>query len=81
MCCVAVSCVLVRDTGVLFRAARPQILCRGMREGLERKVLPLKTSHVTGYGRCEQLFTLFFGFYKNVKMGRSARHKGLPGLA
>jgi hypothetical protein len=53
---------VTRDTGVLFRAPRPQILCRGMREGLERKVLPLKTSHATGYGRCEQLFTLFFGF-------------------
>ena len=46
-------------------APRPSFLCRNTREGLERKVSPLKTSHVTGYGRCEELFTLFFSFYEN----------------
>ena len=45
-------------------APRPSFLCRNTREGLERKVSPLKTSHVTGYGRCEELFTLFFSFMK-----------------
>ena len=46
-------------------APRPSFLCRNTREGLERKVSPLKTSHVTGYGRCEELFTLFFFVYEN----------------
>ena len=55
-------------------APRPSFLCRNTREGLKRKVSPLKTSHVTGYGRCEELFTLFFSF---MKTGPKTPH-GLP---
>ena len=41
---------------------RLNFLCRGTREELEREYKPLRTTHVTGYGRCEQLFTLFFAY-------------------
>jgi len=40
-------------------APRLDFLCRSTREELEREYKPLRTTHVTGCGRCEQLFTLF----------------------
>ena len=45
---------------ICLGAPRPNFLCRSTREELERECIPLRTTHVTGYGRCEQLFTLFF---------------------
>ena len=41
---------------------RLNFLCRSTQEELEREYKPLRTTHVTGYGRCEQLFTLFFAY-------------------
>ena len=54
---------LVTSGAVIYLGApRPNFLCRSTREELERECIPLRTTHVTGYGRCEQIFTLFFAY-------------------
>ena len=52
---------------------RLNFLCRGTREELEREYKPLRTTHVTGYGRCEQLFTLFFASVNEKSTQNSPR--------
>ena len=51
---------------IYLGAPRPIFLCRSTREELERECIQLRTTHVTGYGRCEQLFTLFFRNQRKV---------------
>ena len=51
---------------IYLGAPRPNFLCRSTREELERECIQLRTTHVTGYGRCEQLFTLFFRNQRKV---------------
>ena len=41
-------------------------LCRCIGKELERKDLPLRPPLGTGYGRCKQLFTLFFVLYMKL---------------
>jgi hypothetical protein len=56
--------VAVLRSGAVIDPGPPRLnfLCRSTREELEREYKPLRTTHVTGYGRCEQLFTLFFAY-------------------
>jgi hypothetical protein len=57
------SRALVRSGAVIDTGPpRPNFLCRSTRDELKRECMPLRITHVTGYGRCEQLFTLFFAY-------------------
>ena len=51
---------------IYLGAPRLKFSCRSTWEELEREYKPLRTTHVTGYGRCEQLFTLFFAYASSV---------------
>ena len=54
----------------MFFAPRPQFLSRSIRKESSINVLTFKTSPVRGYGRCEQIFTLFFRPHVKSTLGQ-----------
>ena len=51
-------------------APRPQFLSRSIRKESSINVLTFKTSPERGYGRCEQIFTLFFRPHVKSTLGQ-----------